>query len=280
MPTEIEAKFLDINVVDLRQKLTAAGATLVQPERLMRRKNFDYPDRRLEKSVAGWIRVRDEGDKITLAYKQFNDRGLLGTHETSVMVDSFDQCCAFLEVIGLKQTSFQETKRESWRLGEADIEIDTWPWLPPFLEIEAATEQAVRAAATKLGFAWSKALHGSVEIVYQKYFNVTEQEVDSWPFITFTPTPDSSYDSGYSTRFHPAPDVLLFYLVNRALHIERFLGLGVVLALDNFLETLDRVFEPYIGAGPAGEHFGHAERLGQEPLQAPGALDRELILFG
>ncbi len=189
MHTEIEAKFLDIEPETLRAKLTALGATLVNPERLMKRKNFDFEDGRLYK-VNGWVRVRDEGDKITVSYKQLNDRTLHGTKEVNVTVDDFDQACDFLLSIGLKQKTYQETKRESWILDGAEIEIDTWPWVPSYVEIEASSEEHVKSTATKLGLDWSKALHGSVEIVYQAKFDVTDADVDSWQEITFVDTPD------------------------------------------------------------------------------------------
>lgn len=67
MQIEIEAKFLDIDKEKINKLLIDSGAVLVHKECLMRRKNFDYPDARLEK-IGGWIRVRDEGDKVTLAY--------------------------------------------------------------------------------------------------------------------------------------------------------------------------------------------------------------------
>lgn len=189
MHTEIEAKFLDIEPEILRAKLTALGATLVNPERLMKRKNFDFEDGRLGQ-VNGWVRVRDEGDKITVSYKQLNDRTLHGTKEVSVTVDDFDQACDFLLSIGLKQKTYQETKRESWILDGAEIEIDTWPWVPSYVEIEASSEELVKSTATKLGLDWSKALHGSVEIVYQAKFDVTDADVDSWQEITFVDIPD------------------------------------------------------------------------------------------
>ncbi|MFA5743114.1 MAG: CYTH domain-containing protein [Candidatus Paceibacterota bacterium] len=69
MDIEIEAKFLGIDTEKLRDLLKKNGAALVHSECLMKRNNFDYPDARLEK-IGGWVRVRDEGDKITLSYKQ------------------------------------------------------------------------------------------------------------------------------------------------------------------------------------------------------------------
>ena len=64
MKTEIEAKFLNISPDKLREKLRALGAKLLHAERAMRRKVFDFPNNRLGKEGA-WVRVRDEGDKIT-----------------------------------------------------------------------------------------------------------------------------------------------------------------------------------------------------------------------
>jgi adenylate cyclase class 2 len=89
METEIEVKFPDIDQEALRSSLKEKGAILEYPEVLMRRKTFDYSDRRLNK-IGGWIRVRDEGDKITLSYKQLNDRTLHGTKEIDVVVDDFE----------------------------------------------------------------------------------------------------------------------------------------------------------------------------------------------
>lgn len=189
MDTEIEAKFLDIDKDRIRQALQTNGADLVHSEALMRRKNFDYPDRRLEK-VGGWVRVRDEGDKVTLAYKQLIDRTIEGTREISVIVEDFDKISSLLLAIGLNNKSYQETRRERWELDGVEVTIDTWPWIPAFVELEGASEEKLRSVAQKLSLDWDKSLHGSVEVAYQAYYTVSESEVDSWETITFTPVPD------------------------------------------------------------------------------------------
>lgn len=189
MQTEIEAKFTDIDIDAMRVKLLSLGATLEQPERLMRRRMFDYTDNRLD-DIGAWIRVRDEGDKITVSYKHLQDRSLHGTKEINLIVDSFETSCQFFEAIGLHARAYQETKRETWTLNGCEVTLDTWPWIPSFCEVEGTTEELVRSVADQLGFDWSKAMHGSVETVYQQHYDITEKEIDHWELITFIPVPD------------------------------------------------------------------------------------------
>lgn len=176
MQTEIEAKFLNADHNTLRLKLKQVGAELIQPRRLMRRKNYDFANMRLGKKHRGWVRLRDEGDKTTLSYKQLND-SLHGTQEVNLTVESFDKSDALLAAIGLGVKQSQETKRESWKLGKVEIELDEWPWIKPFAEIEGPDETTVRQVAAKLGLDWPSALHGSVEVAYQAEYDITDDDI-------------------------------------------------------------------------------------------------------
>ncbi|HYH74847.1 MAG TPA: CYTH domain-containing protein [Candidatus Saccharimonadales bacterium] len=190
MQTELEAKFLNVDHDTVRATLRAMGAVCEQPMRTMTRKGFDFPDSRLRHDRNGWVRVRDEGDKVTMSYKQLDDRTLEGTKEVCLTVDSFEQAEAFLHALGLQHNNYMTTKRESWRLGHVEIELDEWPWTKPYVEIEAATEAELQDVAAQLGLDWSKVLHGSVEVVYMAEYDITEDEFNSWPEITFTPVPE------------------------------------------------------------------------------------------
>lgn len=188
MQTEIEAKWLNIDPSEFRIRLKAAGADLVNPERQMTRATFDLPES--ERTSGRWARVRDEGDKTTMTYKQLTDRTVLGTKEINLTIDDFQKGCEFLRELGLEQKSYQETKRESWVLDGVEVEIDTWPWVPSFVELEAPTEDALHKAAEKLGLSMDQALHGSVEPVYQAVYDVTEDQVNRCPEIRFGAVPD------------------------------------------------------------------------------------------
>lgn len=189
MHTEIEAKFTDINPEKLRVKLKESGAKMIYPEQLMKRRVFDFKDKNLEEQGA-WMRVRDEGDKVTMSFKRLIDRTLHGTKEVTIEVDDFHQACNLINCMGLVDKAYQETKREKWILDGVEITIDTWPWIPTFAELEADSKERLKEAAAKLDFDWGKAMHGSVETVYQQHYDVTEQEIDNWDSITFIPIPD------------------------------------------------------------------------------------------
>src|SRR5436190_883752 len=69
-------------------------------------------------------------------------------------------------------------------------------------------------------------------------------------------------------------------LLDLALQEERALGHVVVLSLDDLFEAPDRVRDRDVGAGRAGEFFGHEERLREEALDLARALYRQLVLVG
>ena len=188
MKPEIEAKFLDVDHDALRAKLTEIGAKCVHPMRIMKRKGYDFPDGRLRQEKNGWVRVRDEGDKVTMSYKQLNNRELDGTHEAQLTIDNFDAACDFLEALGLVHNVYQVTKRESWRLGDFEIELDVWPWVKPYIEMEGPDEAGLKDMAAKLGLDWGKVCHGSVEIVYRDEYDVTDADINGIPRITFEDT--------------------------------------------------------------------------------------------
>ncbi|MBP6945662.1 hypothetical protein KBD61_03620 [Patescibacteria group bacterium] len=105
MSHEYEAKFLRVDPEDVRRRLKEAGATLVQPERLMKRKTFDFLELSL-RAVGAWVRVRDEGDKVTMSYKRITAETMEGMCEVMVEVDDFERSCDFLRSVGMVETSF------------------------------------------------------------------------------------------------------------------------------------------------------------------------------
>ena len=151
---EFEIKFLEVDVPELEKKLTAIGAKKVG-EYMYRRRHFDYSDLRLDKKHE-WIRVRDEGDKITMAHKKRINPGQnikdAIINECEVEVNDFDKACQIFFSIGLEEKNYQENKRIRYKKGDIEYDIDIWPKLPAYLEIEGKDIESVEIAGCELGF--------------------------------------------------------------------------------------------------------------------------------
>ncbi len=51
-------------------------------------------------------------------------------------------------------------------------------------------------------------------------------------------------------------------------------------SIDDFLESLDCVFELYVYPGDSGESLRHVKRLGEKALDLSRSGHRELVFFG
>ena len=187
MNIEYEATFTQINKDEIRKKLQNIGAKLIKPEFLMTRIAF-YPPPNIEH---GWMRVRDEQDKITMCYKRVDRKthDIANQKEIEVEINDFKKGCQLLEAIGCKQKAFQETKREIWHLDNVEISIDTWPGLNPLIEIEGKNEPEVKKVAEKLGFNWQEAIFDSIDYVYEQELGITRADIKFKPKLTFENPP-------------------------------------------------------------------------------------------
>ena len=173
MKTEIEVKFINVDIDDIRAKLTALGAIREQPMRNMRRVLIEQPEHEAEHS---FIRIRDQGDKITLTFKRRAKKSpnrIDDTKEIEVEVGSFEDTVELFKEAGWAYKTYQENRRETWLLDGAEVVIDEWPWLAPQIEIEADDEATVRSVAEKLGFDWGDAFYGHIDDVYKTEYEFT-----------------------------------------------------------------------------------------------------------
>ncbi|MDT0609027.1 class IV adenylate cyclase [Streptomyces lancefieldiae] len=162
---EFEAKTLDIDPDKMAQLIRDAGGTQQTEPRLMRRYVYDTIP-----AVPGrWVRLRDTGAGTTLCVKEIRTDAVDGTHETEVTVDSFEETAALLRLTGLTPRGYQENRRTSYTLGAVRLEVDEWPRIPPYLEIEADTETRVWEAAAALGIDRDRLTSINTTKVYAMY---------------------------------------------------------------------------------------------------------------
>lgn len=166
MKNEYEATFLNVDHSSLRRQIKSHNGILKKKRTLCSRLIFENEVTNKNKS---WVRLRDEGDKISLTLKQVNNEDIIdGTKEIEFTVSDLDLTKEFLLGLGLQCVRYQQNYREQWQLDGASIDLDEWPDLEPYVEIEAHSKAEVRKLSEKLGFRWDDAVYGSVDKIYRQ----------------------------------------------------------------------------------------------------------------
>ncbi|MCB9809025.1 CYTH domain-containing protein [Candidatus Nomurabacteria bacterium] len=153
---EIEYTFTNIEPKILEQQLIDLGAEK-QFDMVFESVVFDYPDFRLNEKSA-WVRLRKEGEKIMLAYKERlgvhgNENAHHdGTKEIEFGVTDFEAAIEFMKSLGLIIKYHQEKRRIRYTKDGVEFDIDFWPYIDPILEIESDSEEKIDEAAAALGF--------------------------------------------------------------------------------------------------------------------------------
>ncbi|MFA5155240.1 MAG: CYTH domain-containing protein [Patescibacteria group bacterium] len=177
MAIEYEATFTNIDKAEMRARLKEAGAILAKPEFLQKRVVFNLPSG--HEIPGGWLRVRDEQDRITMSLKIINGDKIENQTEVCLQVDNFTEAVNFLEMIGGQKKAYQESRRELWRLDGVEITIDEWPYLEPYVEIEGSSEAAVKKVSLKLGFDYQQALFCGITTLYQNKYGLGEDYINN-----------------------------------------------------------------------------------------------------
>ena len=139
MHTEIEERILEIDKEKVIKKLEELGAKKAG-EWFYRRYTYDFTPKRENE----WIRLRTNGVETTLTYKNVETRELDGTKEFEIEVSDFEETNKMLEVLGYNYKNYQETKRIRYYLNDVEVDIDTWPMIPTYMELEGPSVEKVK----------------------------------------------------------------------------------------------------------------------------------------
>jgi len=164
MHTEYEVRILEIDVKKVQEKLESLKATK-EWDHLQRRYVYDF----IPKIDGKWIRLRTNGDKTTLTIKNVVSSEIDGTQELEIEVDNFERAHLILKELGFEAKGYQENRRIQYLLNGVEIDIDSWPLIPTYMEIEGPSEEAVYHAVSVLGFTKEDCVSKDVESVYLDY---------------------------------------------------------------------------------------------------------------
>ena len=104
--------------------------------------------------------------------KEINSAKIDGTKEAEVVVDDFDEMDTILTKIGLKSNKYQENKRIQYKYKNTEIDIDTWPQIPTYVEIEGENEKIIKEVCADLGLNYEECTTMDVTDIYKNVYNI------------------------------------------------------------------------------------------------------------
>lgn len=167
MKTEYEFRILEINKEKMIKKLEKLGAKKVG-EFNQKRYVYDVQPKQENK----WIRLRTNGATTTLTYKSIKSDTINGTKEIEIEVSDFEKTNELLEKMGYKNKGYQENNRIQYILNNTEIDIDTWPMIPTYMEIEGKSEEEVIQTSKILNVDESKITMLNCKDIYEEKYGI------------------------------------------------------------------------------------------------------------
>lgn len=174
---EYEARVLEIDKEKLEEKLTSLGAKKIADFNYKRRVYNFFPA-----TDGKWIRLRTDGNKTTLTIKEIKSNKIDGTEETEIEVSDFETTNTILNKLGYVSHTYQESKRTRYMLDGVEIDIDTWPYIPTYVEIEGKSTEDVTNMIDKLNLNNKEVTSIDVQEVFKKYYNIDIAKVEEVKF--------------------------------------------------------------------------------------------------
>ncbi len=172
MAQEIETKVLDIELGQILKRLVSLGATKKKEGRLT--VGWYRPKGMVEGEDPWFLRIRSNHEGVhEVTWKAKSD--ILGTarrhKEINFVIHDPEKLADLFQEIGLEKYAHQEKDRTSFVLDRWSFDIDQYPKIPPFIEIEGESEEHVREAVRLLGLennqTWAKGERILIQDIYK-----------------------------------------------------------------------------------------------------------------
>ena len=177
MNIEYEVRVLEIDVSAMIKKLESLGAKKVG-EWAQKRYIYDT----IPKNENAWFRLRTNGIETTLTYKNVEKNTIDGTKELEITVSDFDKTNELLCLMGYHYRGYQENKRIRYILDDVEIDLDTWPLIPTYMEIEGKNEEEVNNILAKLNISKTKVTALNCQDIYKEIYHIDIDEIKQLSF--------------------------------------------------------------------------------------------------
>ena len=180
---EIECRFLEIDKNALVKKLIELGAH-DEGEKMLEETIIYDPELKWQTSNK-LIRLRKIGDKVKLTYKEHRKQAVDGAHEIEFGIDDMQKAEGLFESIGFKPFRHQQKRRHTLQLHGVTFDIDTWPKIPTYVELEGKTEGDLKKAAEAVGYDWKNVVFTDAAGIIEGKYNIPVRSMKWFTFDRF-----------------------------------------------------------------------------------------------
>lgn len=173
MTSELETKVLDVDVEQVEKSLQALGAKKIFESRL--RVNWYRSPGTKEVEDPWFLRLRsDSEDHCELTWKGISTKlGASRTHhEINIVVSNHKTASELLKAIGLEEYAYQEKDRISWTFKDWRFDLDRYPNMPAYLEIEGKSEESILEAVKVLSLQNHQTSNDGERLLIQKRYGL------------------------------------------------------------------------------------------------------------
>ena len=171
-----------------QRKIEGTASTRYLVNLLNRTNNEDLLDRFSNKSIVEiikkyginpnkWVRVRETNGRTTITIKHIlnpelqkdSKEEIQRVMETEMEVPSIEEVNSILEQLGFSFRNYQEKNRATYSVDGVEVDIDSWPMIPSYVEIENDSNELIQSTIEKLGLQEHEIVSCNTADVYKKY---------------------------------------------------------------------------------------------------------------
>lgn len=171
-----------------QRKIEETASTRYLVDLLNRTNNEDLLDRFSNKSIVEiikkyginpnkWVRVRETNGRTTITIKHIlnpdlqkdSKEEIQRVMETEMEVPSIEEVNSILEQLGFSFRNYQEKNRATYSVDGVEVDIDSWPMIPSYVEIENDSNELIKSTIEKLGLQEHEIVSCNTADVYKKY---------------------------------------------------------------------------------------------------------------
>jgi adenylate cyclase, class 2 len=163
--TEVEYKVLDVNPAVIAGAMKAIGAKQVYDD-VRTITYFDHPDSSFRKAGEG-IKLTEEG-KLKLEHTRKGENGQSDT--VKLFVSRKEEAVEFLKRLDLIPVTQVQARRISYELNVIDLDVDCFPGIPPFMEVDMAdADIELKELLGKLGLVENEVIVATTPEIFAHY---------------------------------------------------------------------------------------------------------------